>query len=63
MVARLKDRGRDDLATFRARVLRLAALGRIAKSDADYIVERVDEIDAYIIKMSEQPDTRERLAW
>jgi len=43
--------------------LRLAALGRIAKSDADYIVERVDELDAYIIKMSEQPDTRERLAW
>jgi hypothetical protein len=63
MVARLKDRGRDDLATFRARVLRLAALGRIAKSDADHLVEKVDELDAFIIKMSESPDTKERLLW
>jgi hypothetical protein len=63
MVARLKDRGRDDLATFRARVLRLAALGRISKSDADHIVERIDELDAFIIKMSETPDTKERLLW
>jgi hypothetical protein len=61
MVARLKDKGRDDLATFRARVLRLAALGRIAKSDADHIVERIDELDAYIIKMHETPDEMERL--
>ena len=61
MVARLKDRGRDDLATFRARVLRLAALGRISKGDADHIVARVDELDAYIIKMQESPDYKERV--
>jgi hypothetical protein len=63
MVARLKDRGRDDLAVFRARVLRLAALGRIAKGDADHIVDKIDELDAFIIKMAEQPDTKERLLW
>jgi hypothetical protein len=63
MVARLKDRGRDDLATFRARVLRLAALGRIAKSDADHLVTKVDEIDAFVIKMQEKPDEKERLLW
>jgi hypothetical protein len=63
MVARLKDRGRDDLAGFRARVLRLAALGRISKGDADHIVDMVDELDAFIIKMQETPDEKERLLW
>jgi hypothetical protein len=61
MVARLKERGRDELASFRARVLRLAALGRISKYDADFIVERIDELDAFVIKMHETPDERERL--
>jgi hypothetical protein len=63
MVARLKQRGRDDLAILRARVLRLAALGRISKSDADHIVDLVDEIDAFIIKMRETPDEKERSLW
>jgi hypothetical protein len=63
MVARLKERGRDDLAGLRARVLRLAALGRIAKGDADHIVDKIDELDAFIIKMYETPDERERLSW
>jgi len=63
MVARLKERGRDELSSFRARVLRLAALGRISKGDADYIVGKVDELDAFIIKMREIPDEMEKLAW
>lgn len=63
MVARLKEKGRDDLATFRARVLRLAALGRISKGDADHIVDRIDELDAFIIKMRETPDEKERALW
>jgi hypothetical protein len=44
-------------------VLRLAALGRISKGDADYIVGKVDELDAFIIKMREIPDEMEKLAW
>jgi hypothetical protein len=63
MVARLKERGRDELASFRARVLRLAALGRISKGDADHIVETIDELDAFVIKMQEKPDEKERLLW
>jgi hypothetical protein len=63
MVARLKDRGREDLAIFRARVLRLAGLGRISKGDASYLVDKVDELDAFIIRMNETPDTKERLLW
>lgn len=63
MVARLKERGRDELASFRARVLRLAALNRISKGDADHIVARIDELDAFVIKMQETPDEKERLSW
>ena len=63
MVARLKERGRIELASFRARVLRLAALGRISKGDADHIVTIIDELDAFVIKMAEIPDTKERLLW
>ena len=63
MVARLKERGRDELASFRARVLRVAALGRISKGDADHIVAKIDELDAFIIRMYETPDESERSLW
>lgn len=62
MVARLKDRGREELAAFKSRVLRVAALGRISKGDADYIIDLVDQIEAYIIRMPEKPD-REASLW
>lgn len=56
MVARLKDRGLDELATFKARALRQAALKRISKADADWLVERIDEISARVIRMTELPE-------
>jgi hypothetical protein len=62
MVARIKDSGRQELKAFRARVLRVAGLGRISKGDADYLVDAIDKIDAYVIKMNEQPD-REASLW
>lgn len=54
MVLRLKDS--PELKTYRGRILRLAGLGRITKTDADNLVRMVDEIDAYVIKMPEQPN-------
>lgn len=62
MVARIKDSGRQELQAFRSRVLRVAGLGRISKGDADYLVNAIDEIDAFVIKMNEDPN-RESVLW
>lgn len=56
MVARLKDKGRLELKSFKSRVLRQAALGRIGKADADWLVDNIDQIDAFVCKMDEKPN-------
>jgi hypothetical protein len=61
MVARLKDKGANELASFKTRVLRLAALKRISQADASNLVRMVNEIDAYVIKMDEKPN--KELEW
>ena len=63
MVARVKELGLEELKTFKRRVLRVAALGRIAKGDADNLIDMVDRIEAYVIRMPEKPDERERALW
>jgi hypothetical protein len=59
----VKELGLEELKTFRRRVLRVAALGRISKGDADNLVAMTDEIEAYVIRMPEKPDEKERLLW
>lgn len=54
MVARLKDKGLVEIATLRRRTLNLAGLKRISQADADYIVARLNEIDARIASMREK---------
>jgi hypothetical protein len=56
MAARLKDKGREELAAFKRRVKRQETLERISKGDADYLIGLIDKIDAHVIKMSEKPD-------
>ena len=56
MVARLKDKGRLELKSFKSRVLRQAALGRIAQTDANNLVGMVNELDAYVCRMDEKPN-------
>lgn len=57
MAERLKDKGlRDELRPFKRRVHRQASLGRISKADADWIIKRVNDIEARVIKMSEKPE-------
>ena len=56
MVARLKDKGRLELKSFKTRGLREAALGRIGKADADWLVDSINEIDAFVCKMDEKPN-------
>jgi hypothetical protein len=44
-------------------VLTLAALKRISKADADNLVVKLNELEAYIIKMEEKPNGLERALW
>lgn len=49
----LKDVGREEVARLRRRTRRLLALERIMPADADYITDRLDQIDARIVSMQE----------
>ena len=49
----LKSAGLREVSTLRQRARRLLALGRIFPTDANYIVTRLDEIEARIIQMHE----------
>ena len=54
MVARIKDKGSRELHNFKKRVLQVAALGRIDKSDADWLVEKTEEMERYLGEMDEK---------
>lgn len=54
-VARLKDKGADELKSFKKRARHLAALGRIAPADADWLCDHVEEIERFMSKMTERP--------
>lgn len=56
MAARLKDKGLEELGSFKRRVLRQRALERIGEADAAWLTERVHEIERYIARMRELPD-------
>ena len=56
MVARIKDKGVKELQAFKRRAMQLAALQRISKADADWLVERVNEIERRITTMQEKPE-------
>lgn len=54
MVAPLKHKGLDELNNLQNRFRRLYALGRIDKKDFDFCEERLNEVEARIIEMSER---------
>jgi hypothetical protein len=57
MAERLKDKGlRDELRPFKRRVLRQASHDAISKADADWLVKKLNEIEARVIKMNEKPE-------
>lgn len=49
----LKDVGVKEVATLRRRVRRLLALERVFPADANFIIKRLDEIEARIVSMHE----------
>jgi hypothetical protein len=56
IVARMKDKGIKELNSFKRRAMQLAALQRISKADADWLVERVNEIERKVTTMHEKPE-------
>lgn len=61
MAERIKDKGlRDELNPFKRRVLRQASLRRISKADADWLVDRLNEVEARVIAMQEKPELERR---
>jgi len=54
MALPLKTAGLGELAAFKRRVTRQLGLRRISRVDHDYIVERIDEIEARITTMREE---------
>jgi len=53
MAGSLKTMGLEELSKLRKRVLRQHSLGRITRGDKDNLVEKLDDVEAYIIKMRE----------
>ena len=56
MASRIKDKGAQELSSYKRRVLNVRALERISKADADWLVEHVEEIQRYVSRMTELPD-------
>lgn len=61
MASRLKDKGREELGSFKRRVMRQRALERIGKAEADWLTEHVEEIERYLNNMKELPDKEKEL--
>lgn len=57
MAASLKTAGLRELEALRRRVRRQFAMERISGQDTEFLIKRLDEIEAHIIKMREEgPD-------
>ncbi len=54
MAAPLKTAGLRELASLRKRAKRQLAMERVGAVDVDYIVSRLDEVEARIIEMREE---------
>ena len=54
MAGPLKVNGLSECANLRKRVIRQHQLGRIRRSDRDYLVELLDKFEARVIKMREE---------
>ena len=52
----LKRVGLTEVGRLRRRTRRLLAMGRVMPADAEYIVERLDEIEARIVSMHEEDE-------
>lgn len=54
MAAPLKVNGINECAKLRRRVIRQHQLGRISRTDRDFLVKLLDQFEARVIKMEEK---------
>ena len=54
MARSLNTRGREELASLRRRVQRQVALERVEPTDGQALIQKIDELDAMIIKTNEK---------
>ena len=53
MAGNLKTLGLEELNRLKRRVLRQHQLGRISRGDKDLLVDKLDDVEAFIIRMRE----------
>lgn len=53
MAGSLKTLGLEELSRLKKRVLRQHQLGRISRGDKENLVDKLDDVEAYIVKMKE----------
>lgn len=61
MAARIKDKGLEELGSFKRRVLRQRSLMRIGEAERKWLVEHVEEIERYVARMNELPDKEKEM--
>jgi len=55
----MKQAAPGEVSALRRRTLRSQAMGRVSKQDAEFIVKRLDEVEARVVTMTEDsPNTR-----
>ena len=63
-VARLKDKGLQELGSFKKRAKQLEALQRISPADSKWLTEHVEEIERFVARMNEKPELeKEKDLW
>lgn len=60
MARSLNTKGREELAALRRRVVRQQSLERIHPVDAKKLIEKIDELDALIIKTYEVDENNQQ---
>lgn len=56
MARSLQSKGIEDLEAVKQRAMRQRALGRASREDCDWIVDKLDELIAFIVTMPEKDD-------
>lgn len=59
MAVGLKTKGREEVLALKRRVLRQFTLGRIGRKDKENLIQLLDDLDAYIIKLVESDPNQE----
>lgn len=54
MARSLNSKGREELRSFKTRVQRQLALDRIEQDEAEWLIAKINEIDAFVVTLNEK---------